>query len=80
MSLQTFAIPSLARLDLSAWLADVVTATAATGMTAGGWVMMILSVGAVTLFFAWCLYKVLTTPQSTEHIHSPSDIDTQDQD
>ncbi len=29
-------------------------------MTTGGWISMVLSVGAVTLLFGWCLYKVLT--------------------
>lgn len=38
-------------------------------MTIGGWIMLILSVGAVTALFAWCLYKVLTIPEETEHIH-----------
>jgi hypothetical protein len=29
-------------------------------MTLAGWINLILSVGSVTLLFAWCLYKVLT--------------------
>ena len=28
-------------------------------MTTGGWINMLLSVGAVTTLFVWCLYKVL---------------------
>lgn len=30
---------------------------------------MILSVGTVSALFVWCIYKVLSTPQETEHIH-----------
>jgi len=47
-------------------------------MTPGGWVVMILSVGAVTGLLAWCIYKVVTTPGSTEHLHSQADIETPD--
>lgn len=38
-------------------------------MTAAGWLIMILSVGSVTSLLIWCLYKVLITPNETEHIH-----------
>lgn len=38
-------------------------------MTAAGWLIMILSVGSVCALLAWCIYKVLTTPQETERIH-----------
>ena len=47
-------------------------------MNAGGWTLMIVSVGCVTAAFAWCLWKVLSTPGSTEHIHSQVDIDPSD--
>jgi len=47
-------------------------------MNTGGWIIMIGSVGAVVLLFAWCLMKVLLTPGSTEHIHSQTDIETPD--
>lgn len=49
-------------------------------MTVGGWITMILSVGFVTLLLSWCIYKVLSTPQSTEHLHGQIDIDPQDRD
>ncbi len=48
-------------------------------MTPGGWIIMIGSVGFVTLFLGWCIYKVVTTPGSSKHIHSQIDIDTRDQ-
>lgn len=38
-------------------------------MTAAGWFIMILSVGSVSALLVWCIYKVLSTPQETEHIH-----------
>ena len=38
-------------------------------MTAGGWIIMLISVGGVSGLFAWCIYKVLTTPGETEHVH-----------
>jgi len=47
-------------------------------MTPGGWVVMLLSVGGVTLLLAWCIYKVFATPGSTARIHSQADIETPD--
>ena len=34
-------------------------------MTTGGIIIMALSVGVVTLLFAWCLYKVFSAPENT---------------
>lgn len=30
---------------------------------------MLISVGTVTALLVWCVYKVLTIPKETEHIH-----------
>jgi hypothetical protein len=38
-------------------------------MTSSGWIILALSVGSVSLLFIWCIYKVLSTPHETEHIH-----------
>lgn len=38
-------------------------------MTFGGWFMLITSVGSVVTLFVWCLYKVITIPEETDHIH-----------
>ena len=38
-------------------------------MNTGGWIIMSLSLLSVSALFAWCLYKVLTTPGETDHIH-----------
>ena len=47
-------------------------------MTPGGWIIMLLSVGGVTSLLGWCIYKVVATPGSTEHLHSQADIETPD--
>jgi hypothetical protein len=38
-------------------------------MNSAGWLIMICSVGTVTTLFVWCIYKVLSTPGETDHIH-----------
>ncbi len=48
-------------------------------MTAAGWTIMLISVIGMTSLFAWCIRKVLTLPEASEHIHSQSDIDPDDQ-
>lgn len=47
-------------------------------MTPGGWIVMCLSVGFVTGLLAWCIYKVVATPGSTEHLHAQADIEPPD--
>ena len=47
-------------------------------MTAGGWFMMIMSVGGITVLLAWCVYKVIATPGATGHVHSQADIKPRD--
>jgi hypothetical protein len=47
-------------------------------MTFGGWIVMTVAVGGMTSLLAWCIYKVITTPGSTEHLHSQADIETPD--
>ena len=47
-------------------------------MNTGGWIIMLLSVGTVSLLFTWCIYKVLSTPGETEHIHG-FEIETPDE-
>ena len=47
-------------------------------MTIGGWITMILSVGFVTSLLTWCIYKVITVPGASEHVHSQADIDPGD--
>ena len=48
-------------------------------MTTSGLIVMLLSVGTVTVLFGWCIYKVLSTPHETEKVHGvefhPPDID-----
>lgn len=47
-------------------------------MTPGGWLIMLLSVGGVTALLSWCVYKVVSTPGSEEHLHAQADIETPD--
>ena len=47
-------------------------------MTLAGWIIMALAVGGMTSLLLWCIYKVLSTPGSSEHIHSQADIETPD--
>ena len=52
---------------------------AAYELTLGGWVLMIASVSFMTGLLAWCIYKVVSTPGSTERVHSQADIEPPDQ-
>jgi hypothetical protein len=45
-------------------------------MTIAGWIIMLLSVGGVTVLFAWCLYRVLTAPPADELPESKPPTDT----
>ncbi|MEX2606897.1 MAG: hypothetical protein WD708_06090 [Kiritimatiellia bacterium] len=47
-------------------------------MTPGGWIVMIIAASGMTALLVWCVWKVLSTPQSTRHLHSPADIDPED--
>ena len=47
-------------------------------MTTSGWIVMTLAVGGMTSLLTWCIYKVMSTPGSTEHLHSQADIETPD--
>ena len=47
-------------------------------MITGGWIVMIVSVGFMTGLLAWCIYKVMATPGTSEHLHSPADIEPTD--
>ncbi len=49
-------------------------------MTTGGWITMLLSVGAVVALFIFCLVKViLGGPAEADHLHGMN-IDTKDTD
>lgn len=47
-------------------------------MTAAGWIVCISAVTGMTGLLLWCVWKVVSTPEATEHLHSPADIDTHD--
>jgi hypothetical protein len=48
-------------------------------MTPAGWIIMTLAVSGITGLLGWCVYKVVSTPGSAEHMHAPTDIDPGDQ-
>lgn len=47
-------------------------------MTLAGWIVMSVAIGGMTGLLAWCIYKVVSTPGASGHLHSPLDIDTKD--
>lgn len=47
-------------------------------MTTGGWIFMIGSITAVVSLLSFCFYRVLSKPESKEHMPAPPDIDTRD--
>ncbi len=47
-------------------------------MTTAGWMVMGFAVLGMSSLLGWCVYKVVNTPGSSEHLHSPSDIDPED--
>lgn len=38
-------------------------------MNLGGWIILLLSVGTASSLFAWCIWKVLSTPGESRHLH-----------
>jgi hypothetical protein len=36
-------------------------------MTSGGWIILIMSIGTVSILFFWCIFKVLSTPKETKN-------------
>lgn len=46
-------------------------------MTLSGWIVMLLSVGGTTTFFAWCIRRVLREPSSAEKMHGVLDTEMQ---
>lgn len=49
-------------------------------MTLAGFLFLLLSVGAVTTLFVWCLIKVLTGKKNPEHLAHVEPIETKDLD
>lgn len=46
-------------------------------MSAGGWMVMLLSVGGTTFFFVWCITRVLRPPDKTKKMHGVLDTELQ---
>jgi hypothetical protein len=49
-------------------------------MTAGAWIMMLLSVGGMTGMLVWCVWRVVSKPGSEGRLHAQPDIRSPDQD
>lgn len=47
-------------------------------MSAGGWIIMALSVGGVTALITWCVIKILSTPGESDKLHG-FEIETPDE-
>lgn len=52
-------------------------ASAGYGLTLGGWIIMVTSVGFVTGLLGWCMYRVMTE-SSSQKLHSQADIEPPD--
>lgn len=44
-------------------------------MNLSGWIVLALSVGGTTGFFAWCIWRVLSPPGKTKHLHGVLDTE-----
>jgi len=38
-------------------------------MTIGGWIIMIASIGSVSVLLVWSIYKIMSTPEEIDHVH-----------
>ena len=47
-------------------------------MTTAGLLFMLISVGAVTTLFVWCLWKVLAGTKPSEHLAHVEPVETKD--
>lgn len=39
-------------------------------MNIAGWIVMLVSIGTVSILFFWSIYKVISTPGESEHLHA----------
>ncbi|MCH8966332.1 MAG: hypothetical protein IID43_01515 [Planctomycetes bacterium] len=56
------------------------TANDQPGLTIGGMIIMVCSIGLVLALSGFCMVKILGEQKPTEHHHAPLDIDTHDLD
>jgi hypothetical protein len=49
-----------------------------TGLTAGGWTVMLLSVAMVFSLAIFCITRILKEAHPETHHHAPLEIDTKD--
>ena len=46
-------------------------------MSIAGWIIMVVSVGGTTGFFAWCIWRVLQPPDKTPKMHGVLDTEVE---
>lgn len=47
-------------------------------MSIGGWIFMLASCGLMAGLLGWCIWRIIATPKSTDHLHSQADIEPDD--
>lgn len=65
-------------LMLLATTAPTQAARDAYALAPGGWLIMLGSVTFVTSLFAWSLYKVLSNPDTAQHLQAETTIEEPD--
>lgn len=66
---------------MNEWLAIFgQTTTETEGLTIGGIVVMVVSIGLVLGLMLFCIARILGQKSPSEYHHAPLDIDTHDQD
>jgi hypothetical protein len=48
------------------------------GLNAVGWTLLVVSCGFVLVLVGFCYYRIMRTPDVSEDMHGPLDIDTHD--
>lgn len=49
-------------------------------MTLGGFIAMLISVGGTTIFFGWCIWRILKPPGFTDKVHGVLDTEREIED
>lgn len=49
-------------------------------MTLGGFIAMMISVGGTTIFFGWCIWRILKPPGYTDKVHGVLDTEREIED
>lgn len=47
-------------------------------MTPAGWIIMFTAISSITALLSWCIYRVIITPGTDQHLHTQADIEPPD--